>query len=158
MITPIRRAELTLLAAISQEYDGVCPVKIELKTHPVFAWKQLCPFLGRRGRTYSQSPTSTTQRPQQQYSKRFDTQSTFFSTRTKTMLNVGDRVVRPGLRLKMEDDRYGVIQSVYFGSPTHNGVKEEFVCVEWEDNHVIEGGYLRKGILQVVTLAPTSAT
>lgn len=63
-------------------------------------------------------------------------------------LEVGDRVVCGGLSMKDESPRHGEIVEVYFGKPSATGHRERMMAVRWDDNGLVERGYLDGGRLR----------
>lgn len=63
-------------------------------------------------------------------------------------LEVGDRVVCDGLKMRDESTRHGEVVEIYFGKPNALGQRERMAAVRWDDTGLVERGYLAGGRLR----------
>jgi hypothetical protein len=69
---------------------------------------------------------------------------------------VGDQVVRNGLKMRDEPTRRGEVVEVYFSQQNAVGQRERMYAVRWDDTGLVERGYLDGGQLrQAPLMIPT---
>lgn len=56
---------------------------------------------------------------------------------------IGDRVLCCGWKWLNEADRHGEVVECYQGIPSHNAPGLEMMAIKWDDNGLIERGYLQ---------------